>query len=97
QRRRGFLALDRNAARVFRIAPSHFPIGSGGKKFSVAAVNHVEKTIAVRLHNEMPLAVVHKHGNLRGVVIVLVMLGEWEIPLELSRVRIEREQGIAVE
>ena len=92
-----FFALEGHAACVFRIAPADFPVGSGREKFAVTAVNHVEKTVAVGLDDEMAIAVVHQHRNLRGVVIVLVVLGELEIPFQLARIRIERKQRIAVE
>src|SRR5215471_15501194 len=96
QCRRGFFALDRNAARVFRIAPGHTPVGSRGKKFSIGAINHVKKAVTVCLQDEMAVAVIHKHGNLRCIVIVLVVLGELEMPFQLAVVWIERQQRIAV-
>ncbi len=45
----------------------------------------------------MFFALIDHHGNLRGVLIVLVVPGELEIPFEFAGVRIESQQGVTVE
>src|ERR1700674_723946 len=44
----------------------------------------------------MFFALIDHDGNLRGVPIVFVMLGELEIPFELAGVGIESEQRVAI-
>src|SRR5579859_3879398 len=38
-----------------------------------------------------------QYRNLRGVIVMLVVLGELEIPLELAGVRIQRQKRIAIQ
>jgi len=45
----------------------------------------------------MFFVLIDHHRNLRGVVIVLVVLGKLKMPFQLAGVGIESQQGIAVQ
>ncbi len=91
QRRGSVLARNGSAARIFRIAPGHFCKRVRRNEFSIGAINHIEKTVAIRLQDEVAITLINHDGHLGGVVIVFIVLGELKIPFELARFRFQCE------
>ncbi len=54
------------------------------------------KIIAIGLRDQVLAAQIDRDGDLGGVPIVLVMLGELEMPAQLSGVGVESEQRVAI-
>ena len=97
ERRRSFFVRDGASFGIFRVAPGGLAVRIRRDQFAVRAIDHVEESVAVGLGDQMLTARVDHHRYLRRVPVVLVVLGELEIPVHLAGVGIQREQGIAVE
>ena len=95
--RRGVLSRHGSSACVLRVAPCHLRERAREHDLSIGAINQIKEPVAVRLHDQVLVALIDHDGHLGGVVVMLIMLGELKIPFELSRVWIQRQQRIAVE
>src|SRR6185437_10577303 len=83
------------------LGPGYVAEGLSTEKFAVAAVQHIQKAIAIGLYQQLArLALpgrIDQNRNLRGIVVVQIMRGELEVPHQLAVVWIERQHGVAVE
>src|SRR6185436_11491455 len=71
------------------------------KQLPVSAVEHIEKTIAIGLQQKLarlalPLGI-DEHGRLLRVPVVNIVRRELEIPPELSCLRLQRKDRIAIQ
>src|SRR4030095_1322347 len=72
-----------------------------GDELSRDAVQHVEVTVLVHLHDDLPVASpdlnIGKHQVLDGVKVPLVTRSALEVPLQLSGIDINGKDGCHVE
>lgn len=70
------------------------------KEMAVRSVQDIEEAVAIGGHNEFarppPESCIDKDGRLRGVVVVQIVRAELEVPFELSRIWIQRQQGTGI-
>ena len=89
------------AAIVETRSPSHFGEGLSLQVLTRGAVQHVIETISVgpQHHRRMRAFPFHvgQHGYLHRIIVVVIVWRELEIPLQLARIRIQRDNGIAIE
>src|SRR5258708_559398 len=97
ERRRSLFLGYGTAFGVFCVAPRGLAVCVGRDQLAGSAIEDVKKSVAIGLRDEMLAASFDHDWNLRGVPVVLVVLGELKIPVELAGVGIERQQRIAVE
>src|SRR5260370_25518717 len=81
---------DGTAFGILAIAPCNFAVSIRRNQFAGRAINRVEESVAVGLRDQMFAAGIDYHGHLRRVPVMLVMLGELEMPVHLSGVGVER-------
>ncbi len=96
---RGFCVLisDRPAISIFRVAPGRLSVGSRRDELAAGAIDYVEVSVAVGLGDQLLFIGIDQDWDLGRVPIMLVVLGELEVPVQLAGVGVEREQGIGVE
>ena len=94
--------LDGAAALVETAGPVHVDERVAANELAGRAIEHVEKAVAIRPEHELAARSaggrqVDEHGNLHGVVVVIVVRRELEVPLELARVGVERDDAVGVQ
>src|SRR5206468_11860342 len=72
-------------------------VRGSGDQLAGGAIQNVEEAIAIGLYDQVLVSCIEHHRDLRGVPVMLVVLGELEIPFQLAGIGIEGEQGIAVQ
>ena len=92
---------DGPSFRVESAGPVHLHERRAEEETAVRAIEHVEKSVAVRPEHRLgrraaPVEI-GQHGDLDGVVVVGVVRRELEVPLQLSGIRIERHDAVGVE
>ena len=62
----------------------HVGLAVSGRRdqFSVRAIDDVEVSVAIRLRDQMLTARIDHHGNLGRIPVMLIVLGELEIPVD---------------
>ena len=96
------VGLDRSAAlRVDLARPVHLLVRLGRNQFAARAVEHVEKAVAVELHEHLAAASLHVQlgeDQLPAPVVVIgVVRRELVVPDDLARLGPKREHGRRVE
>src|SRR5882672_328132 len=71
------------------------------QKFTIRAIEYVEESISVSLHEQFPrppfVGKIDQNRGFRRVVVKQIMRRELEVPLEPTRVGIQREYTIGIE
>ena len=93
--------LDRAAVLVEAVVPGLLDEGLGHLELSGHAIEHVEEPVAVGPQHQLarPALPLHvdEHRNLRGVPVVLVAGRELVVPLQFSRVGVERDHAVGIQ
>ncbi len=88
-----FLVRDRTPLRIFRVAPRRLAVRIRREQLPVRAIDHVEESVAIGLRDQMLAAGIDHDRNLRRVPVVLVVLGELEVPVQLAGIGVRAPAG----
>ena len=92
---------DRAPIRVQATGPIHLYEWPAGEKLPRRSVQNVKEPVSIAPEYQLPRTPVPIHirenGNLHRVIIVRVVWGELEIPLQLSGVGLKRQDAIGIE
>ena len=82
-------------------SPAHLRHLGRGDEFAVGAIDHVEVPVLVRLHDDLTIAIVdpniRKQKVLNRVVVPLIARGALVVPLQLTGVCVNSDNGGDVE
>src|SRR2546427_8752431 len=76
QSRRGILSRNGSSAYVLRVAPCLLRERVREHDLSIGAINQIKEPVAVRLHDQVLVALIDHDGHLGGVVVMLIMRSE---------------------
>src|SRR5207249_11682335 len=93
---RAFFVGNWAALSILAATPGCLGVCAGGEQLASGAIQNVETSIAIGLRDQVLAAQIDRDGDLGGVPIVLVVLGELEMPVQLSCLCIKIELRVAV-